>query len=90
MIKHSLVILVTGLLLGLVMPGYAGDSLLPEIPAAQARYSEAQGCVEPTADMRKNHMEYILHQRDETMPFYTIPIGGVPKYRGEVEFVPID
>ncbi|HYQ73094.1 MAG TPA: sulfur reduction protein DsrJ [Gammaproteobacteria bacterium] len=67
MIKHSLVILVTGLLLGVVMPGYAGDSLLPEIPAAQDRYSTDQGCVEPTAEMRKNHMEYILHQRDETM-----------------------
>jgi len=67
MIKHSLVILVTGLLLGTVMTGYAGDSLLPEIPTAQARYSDVQGCVEPTAEMRRNHMKYILHQRDETM-----------------------
>jgi len=67
MIKHSLVILVTGLLLGISMPGQAGDSLLPEVPAAQSRFSDAQGCVEPTAEMRKNHMEYILHQRDETM-----------------------
>jgi len=24
-------------------------------------------CVEPTEDMRRNHMKYILHQRDETM-----------------------
>ena len=39
----------------------------PDIPEANARYSEAQGCVEPTEEMRKNHMEYILHQRDETM-----------------------
>ncbi len=67
MIKYSLVILVSGLLLGMVMPGQAGDSLLPEVPAAQARVSDAQGCVEPTAEMRKNHMQYILHQRDETM-----------------------
>jgi hypothetical protein len=67
MIKHSLLILVTGLLLGIFMPGQADDSLLPEIPAAQSRYSETQGCVEPTADMRRNHMKYILHQRDETM-----------------------
>ncbi len=43
------------------------EGLLPDIPAAQGRFSEAQGCVEPTADMRKNHMEYILHQRDETV-----------------------
>jgi len=67
MIKHSLLVLVTGLLLGIVMPGQADDSLLPEVPAAQARFSEAQGCVEPTDDMRRNHMKYILHQRDETM-----------------------
>ena len=32
----------------------------------------------------------VRNQRGETMPFYTIPIGGVPKYRGEVEFVPIE
>jgi hypothetical protein len=32
----------------------------------------------------------VRNQRDETLPFYTIPMGGVPKYRGEVEFVPIE
>jgi hypothetical protein len=32
----------------------------------------------------------VRNQRDETLPFYTIPIGGVPRYKGEVEFVPID
>lgn len=35
---------------------------LPDIPMGKG-----DKCVEPTADMRKNHMEYILHQRDETM-----------------------
>ena len=67
MIKHSLVLLLTGLLLGIAMPGQADNSLLPEVPAAQSRFSETQGCVEPTADMRRNHMKYLLHQRDETM-----------------------
>ncbi|HDS08449.1 MAG TPA: hypothetical protein ENO05_12575 [Bacteroides sp.] len=32
----------------------------------------------------------VRNQRNETLPFYTIPIGGVPRYRGEVEFDPID
>ncbi len=32
----------------------------------------------------------VRNQFGETLPFYTIPIGGVPKYKGEVEFVPID
>ena len=44
MIKHTLVILVTGLLLGAALPGLAGD-LLPMVPEAQDRYSDAQGCV---------------------------------------------
>ena len=45
----------------------AGDGLFPEIPKAKARFSETQECVEPIDDMRRNHMEYILHQRDETV-----------------------
>ncbi|MCK5138156.1 MAG: hypothetical protein KAR19_20405 [Bacteroidales bacterium] len=32
----------------------------------------------------------VRNQYGDAMPFFTIPIGGVPKYRGEVEFVPID
>ncbi len=31
------------------------------------RYSEETGCVAPKEDMRRHHMNYILHQRDETM-----------------------
>ena len=67
MIKHSFLILVVGMLLGISVPGQARDSLLPVIPEAQERFSETQGCVEPVEEMRKNHMEYIMHQRDETM-----------------------
>jgi hypothetical protein len=50
-------------------PGAQGEggALLPTVPEAKARFSDTQGCVEPTEDMRKNHMDYILHQRDETM-----------------------
>ncbi|MDH3979308.1 MAG: sulfur reduction protein DsrJ [Gammaproteobacteria bacterium] len=67
MLKNSFILLLLAFTAGFAMQGQAGDSLLPEIPEAQARFSEAQGCVEPTAEMRKNHMDYILHQRDETM-----------------------
>jgi len=67
MMRHALKILWFGVLFGAAYPAVSGDSLLPVIPEAQARVSETQGCVEPTDDMRKNHMEYILHQRDETM-----------------------
>jgi hypothetical protein len=32
----------------------------------------------------------VRNQYGEAMRFYTIPLGGVPKYRGEVEFIPIE
>jgi len=32
----------------------------------------------------------VRNQFGETLPFFTIPLGGVPKYKGEVEFVPIE
>lgn len=31
------------------------------------RFSDTQGCVEPTDVMRKKHFEFLLHQRDETL-----------------------
>jgi hypothetical protein len=73
MIKYSLITLIFSLLLGSYMPVTAADASSedntsgPFIPKAQRRYSAAQGCVEPTEEMRKNHMEYILDQRDATM-----------------------
>ena len=60
------IVLALSMLAGTVAPAMA-DDLLPYIPEAQGRFSEAQGCVEETQDMRVNHMEYILHQRDETV-----------------------
>ncbi len=35
---------------------------LPDIPA-----TKGEQCVDPTDDMRRNHMNYLLHQRDDTM-----------------------
>jgi len=72
MIKYSLITLLFSLLLGVYSPGMAedviveGDASGPFIPKAQRRFIEAQGCVEPTGEMRVNHMEYILDQRDAT------------------------
>ena len=37
------------------------------VPSPDIPKGEGEKCVEPTDIMRKNHMEYILHQRDETM-----------------------
>ena len=73
MLKYSLITLIFSLLLGVYTPGMAADASSDEntsgpfIPKAQRRYSDTQGCVEPTEEMRKNHMEYILDQRDATV-----------------------
>jgi len=36
-------------------------------PEPARHFSPTQKCVQPVAEMRRNHMEYILHQRDETV-----------------------
>lgn len=73
MTRYRFIILVLALMTGATPPVLAGDSDAKEssasfyIPEAQRRFSEEQGCVEPTDEMRANHMEYILDQRDATM-----------------------
>lgn len=37
------------------------------IPVPDIPKGKGDKCVEPTDEMRKNHMNYILHQRDETV-----------------------
>ena len=38
-----------------------------DVPLPQITAGQGEACVEPTDVMRKNHMEFIKHQRDETM-----------------------
>lgn len=38
-----------------------------EVPKPHIPEAKGEKCVEPTDVMRKNHMKFILHQRDETM-----------------------
>jgi len=45
----------------------AGKPLGPVIPPAQRDFSKTQRCVRPVEDMRKNHMKYLLHHRDEVV-----------------------
>ena len=55
------------IILALPLLVQAGGVPLPVVPKAQQHYSEDSECVAPIPEMRKNHMKYILHQRDETM-----------------------
>ena len=44
----------------------AGESK-SRVPKPNVVIHKGEQCVEPTEDMRRNHMKYILHQRDDTM-----------------------
>ena len=37
------------------------------VPDPSAEFSDTQECVQPEDEMKRNHMNYILHQRDETV-----------------------
>ncbi len=64
--KKRLNVLLAGLLLILPLSLFA-EGILPTVPKAKAKATAEYGCVNPVADMRKNHMKYLLHQRDQTM-----------------------
>jgi hypothetical protein len=53
-------------LLALPLGGHA-ETPLPDIPKAKENANPETLCVEPVEEMRKNHMKYILHQREETL-----------------------
>lgn len=59
------VVLITGLVFISQSCAARGDVPYPKIP--QVPPSKAKHCVEPTEVMRRHHMDFILHQRDETM-----------------------
>lgn len=52
-----------------VAVGHAGDSRVtePSWPPARTKFSDVQGCVEPTDVMRRDHMRFLFHQRDKTV-----------------------
>jgi uncharacterized Fe-S radical SAM superfamily protein PflX len=59
----------------LVMAGTVGASAAgahdgkkhSRVPMPTMKIEKGDKCVEPTEVMRRDHMEFILHQRDETM-----------------------
>ena len=60
----TLLTLVTVVLV-LGTPAVAGDTTPG--PVLKINRDKGDQCVEPTDVMRKNHMKFLLHQRDETM-----------------------
>ena len=64
---RALLLASVGMVFVLTLKAALAATPLPEIPKARASVSDTQQCVEPVEEMRKNHMNYILHQRDETV-----------------------
>lgn len=64
--KHNFRIILTAVALLLAAFSWnaaaESDDLMPKLPAAKG-----EQCVEPTDVMRRNHYEFILHKRDQTM-----------------------
>lgn len=62
------VIVAGGLSAAVAVGAVAYESNKPaRVPMPTVNIVQGDQCVEPTDDMRRNHMKYILHQRDETM-----------------------
>lgn len=65
--KRTLVrILAAAAFAAVVGSALAGDVSRTPVPKP-AKAAKGTECVEPTADMRRNHMIYLDHQRDETV-----------------------
>ena len=60
----KLLVVLAGLFL--VLPVTA-DDFNAVVPPPKAKASEENKCVAPVEDMRRNHMEKLLHQRDKTL-----------------------
>ncbi len=61
---HNVLALAAIIGLTALLTGCGDTAPEPRVETAKAK---AEHCVEPTDVMRRNHMEFILHERDETM-----------------------
>jgi hypothetical protein len=54
---------------GLLVPVGAAvaDTFAGRVPKPTVKIERPGACVEPTAEMRRNHMKFLLHQRDRTV-----------------------
>ncbi len=61
-IQQTVAWISAALLFGAAIIASADDALSPELPPAKG-----EQCVEPADIMRRDHFEFILHKRDETV-----------------------
>ena len=48
-------------------PQAAAETKATRVPLPAVKIEKGEKCVEPTDEMRRNHMTMLFHQRDETM-----------------------
>jgi hypothetical protein len=63
--RFGVFVLLLGFLFGGVV--HAGDAPSSRVPKPVIEAARGAQCVEPAADMRRNHMDYLKHQRDDTL-----------------------
>ncbi len=66
-LRQKFITTLAGLFLVLPILAHADGDYDSKVPEPKAKATEEFGCVAPISDMRKNHMEKLLHQRDKTM-----------------------
>ncbi len=52
---------------GLFSSALAAETKSSRVPLPKVNITKGEKCVEPTEVMRRDHMQFILHQRDDTM-----------------------
>ena len=64
--RKTIISTLAGVFVLLPMIAQASD-LLPTVPKAKAKANPETLCIRDVKVMRKNHMNFIMHKRDETM-----------------------
>ena len=68
MIKSIVILIASAFALGVGITTIAAEGTSSRVPGPQFELpTDATQCVRPTEFMRRNHMELLLHTRDETM-----------------------
>jgi hypothetical protein len=65
--RHRLVWVVAMLVGVASLPASAHEAKKGRVPVPAVHTAQGEKCVEPTDVMRRDHMKFILHQRDETV-----------------------
>lgn len=58
---------ITATILGVALLAFSAASMSGSAVVEGSKAAGMESCVAPTDDMRRNHMEYLKHERDETV-----------------------